>query len=446
MKPRRYVKKLLISTSAIVLAASLIGAAPKAQDSGGDPLELDLKTGLVAEADGTPVLSREKRGSASGEARELAVLSSGEAAIIVRQSALPTDDSLLEPTLPPVDEELVKAAREYPGILPQEMVPTEFTHSDQDLVEEGGVDAEPVDVTEMVPNTLSAVTPKTFSYTWDSVGVEHVVYRDGKEIARLTDNVLTDVHLAPGHEYVYEIVSYAADGALLANRYVPVSTPHAGAATAAPNVSLLTYQNWLSSALYRTFISDNRVSLGFFETLGCGQAFQPNRSFGGDNRGFAYPPLDTPWDSTSSRTSMFLNVNWDNPAPYDLVWVKTVGTTRLYEGTTLIESRTASDSGMVVSEVQASSAYAQARVAHSVGNPFCVAGAIQYNVMFRWYRSGTFEVVGWRQPVPHHEIYGGWDSGSGNLAWYSFGQYTNEGFGCLTGSCGTRTVNVSTTH
>ena len=86
----------------------------------------------------------------------------------------------------------------------------------------------------------------------------------------------------------------------------------------------------------------------------------------------------------TSRTSFALNINWDNPYPYDVLWVKSIGTTHLYEGSTLIESRTASDAGIVISDAYSTSSYAQARVAHDVGNPFCVAGSIQYNVVFRF--------------------------------------------------------------
>lgn len=66
--------------------------------------------------------------------------------------------------------------------------------------------------------------------------------------------------------------------------------------------------------------------------------------------------------------------------------------------------------------------------------------------MFRWYRNGTFEVVGWRQPAPAHEIYGGWDTGTGMINWHQFGRYDNEGFGCLAGGCANRTINVTKSY
>lgn len=161
----------------------------------------------------------------------------------------------------------------------------------------------------------------------------------------------------------------------------------------------LTYQQHSTAFTYETFIADNRVSLGFMETIGCGQAGFPNRSFGGDNRSYVTPVI-APYDTPNYRSMLFVNVNWDNPAPYDMIIDGGIGTTRLYDGTTLIESRTATFDDTTIDNTYKSGAYAQTHWAHSVGNPFCIAGAITYDVTVRFYRSGTIEIVGWRWPVP----------------------------------------------
>lgn len=206
----------------------------------------------------------------------------------------------------------------------------------------------------------------------------------------------------------------------------------------------LTYQQHSTAFTYETFIADNRVSLGFMETIGCGQAGFPNRSFGGDNRSYVTPVI-APYDTPNYRSMLFVNVNWDNPAPYDMIIDGGIGTTRLYDGTTLIESRTATFDDTTIDNTYKSGAYAQTHWAHSVGNPFCIAGAITYDVTVRFYRSGTIEIVGWRWPVPNHEAFGRWNIGSGDY-WYSMYQASNSGFGCFTGSCGSETINVATTH
>ncbi|MGO2471113.1 MAG: hypothetical protein ACTH7O_09330, partial [Microbacterium gubbeenense] len=191
------------------------------------------------------------------------------------------------------------------------------------------------------------------------------------------------------------------------------------------------------------FIPDKFVSMDFATTWGCGQAFKKDRMFGGDNRSYTMPTRSAPYDGVSSKTSVALNINWENSAPYKIQWVKEVGTTRLYENYKLIDSATASSDGIKIIDVSTTSAYAQARIDHKVANPYCIAGAITYNVMFRWYRNGTFEVVGWRRPVPNHEVYGGWDNGKGLINWHTLGKYGNLGFHCLTGACGTRDMNIS---
>lgn len=407
---------------------------------------IDIATGTVSEANGTPIATDRRSAGSDGELIETVTLSDGTTALITQHAALPLDESILKPEPHQPDATTVKEATEYPGILPAEMIPFSFDTSGEDLVVEGTTPTQLADTGDLELTSITAVTPTTLSYAWVGSGDRHAIYRDGKLIQTSDSASFTESGLRAGSTYTYEVESYDDAGAIVASRFVPVTTPDGESSVAPPAVAPLTYQNYVSQAIYRTFIADARVSLGFWETWGCGQAFQPNRTFGGDNRGFVTPPFNAPWDSTSSRTSFALNINWDNPYPYDVLWVKSIGTTHLYEGSTLIESRTASDAGIVISDAYSTSSYAQARVAHDVGNPFCVAGSIQYNVVFRFYRNGTFEVVGWRYPVPHHEIYGGWDNGSGLMNWHQFGRFTNEGFGCLTGSCGTRTVNITKTY
>lgn len=63
----------------------------------------------------------------------------------------------------------------------------------------------------------------------------------------------------------------------------------------------------------------------------------------------------------------------------------------------------------------------------------------------RFYRSGTIELVGEREPVPHHEAYGRWDNGSGET-WYTMYRDVNEGFGCVSGYCEDGAIYNYQTH
>lgn len=440
-------RSAIVGAAIVVLTVPLVSASASATDGGASsvPLVVELDTGSVEEANGVSVSpGAPAAAAAEGETIENVVTADGSPAVVTRRFALPVSESTLVQHRSAIDADALEAASRYPDVLPAEMIPFEYSSSAEAIVVEGSTESVLIDPAEMELTSITAVTPTTVSHAWRGAGEYHSIFRDGELVTTVRSTSFTDAELESTSSYVYEIESHDSTGAIVGSQFIPIRTP--GGTLDASVVAPLTYQNYNSQAVYRTFIADARVTLDFAATWGCGQQFQPDRSFGGDNRGFIVPPFNAPWDSTSSRTSFFLSVNWDNPAPHGLAWVKEVSPTRLYQGNTLIETRTASDAGIVISEAYSTGSYAQARVAHDVGNPFCVAGSIQYNVVFRYYRSGTFEVVGWRQPVPHHEIYGGWDGGSGYMHWRAFGQFTNEGFGCLVGSCGTRSINVTKTY
>lgn len=432
----------LAAAVALGVAPAAASAASGVYNSGAATLGFDLVRGLVTDQRGV-VVADVAEALTSGESIQYVQLEDGDTALITALAAPALDTSSMRPQAESVDPEKLQAAKEYEGILPAELVGTEFTESGDDLVTSGITPTESIDTDSMSISSISAVTSSAFAISWESDTTKHIVYRDGVQVASLSRPSFSETGLASGSVHEYQIDSIYDDG-LVTSKTLPVSTTSNG--LAARDATALTTQTYNSKAIYRTFIPDARVSMDFATTWGCGQQFTSNRSFGGDNRSFVTPPYNAPWDDTSSRTAVFLNINWDNPYPYNVVWVKEVGTTHLYEGANLIEERTASDAGIKIEEASSTTAYAQARVNHDVGNPFCSAGSIKYNVMFRWYRNGTFEVVGWRQPAPAHEIYGGWDTGSGSINWHEFGRYNNEGFGCLAGGCANRTINVTKSY
>lgn len=434
-KPARAV----IGLTAVAALLSFAATAAVAQQEQ-DPLVIDLAAGSVAEADGTSLSVtwvQKDPGLTIGET----TLSNGDGAKITKLSAPRPSADILRPPRSEVDVNKLARAKLDPGILTADLVGTPFVEGNQDSISSGLTASTPADPGLFEVTAISAVTTSTVSYAWNAEGARFEISRNGSPFLATKNPSFTDSGLAPGSTVNYGVTAYDADGAVLATRFLPITTEGDGKLVAPMN-----YQNYVSQAIYRTFIPDARVSLDFFATMGCGQAGQANRTFGGDDRGFAAPNQYSPWDGFSSRTSVALNINWDSPYPYDVLWVKQVGTTHLYDGSILIDERTASDAGIQISEVMSTGSYAQARVNHDVANPFCAAGSIKYNVIFRWYRNGTIEVVGWRQPVPNHEIWGGWDNGVGNMDWYTFGLYNNEGFGCLVGACGNRDVNASQTH
>lgn len=435
-------KTITAISLAVLLAIPLVGAKSAPPDTG--PLEIDFETGQVSESDGTPVGSADPSAS-EGETVEATVLTDGNVAIVTRQSGLPIRS--IELPVDSTDPAALKAAQEYQGILPQSMIPTPFTSDGGESKAEGASPTTLLDEDALQLQSISAVTPQAFSYSWNADGDKFEMIRDGETVSTSTLPEFVDADIAPGSTHTYEFVSYDEDGEIIASRTVPVAAPLVGSSRNGALARAATYQQWTSAAIYRTFIPANRVTMDLMTTIGCGQVGQGNnRMFSGDNRSFVLPPQGAPWDSTSSRTSVALAVNWDNPAPYDINWVKAVGPTKLYDGNTLIETRTASDTGIQVVGLGSSSSYANAYVEHVVGNPFCIAGAITYDANFQWWRSGTFQVNGSRYPVPNHEIYGGWDPGTGLVNWWPINFMTNVGFSCLTGACGALSFNDTVSH
>ncbi|WP_211219206.1 hypothetical protein, partial [Microbacterium gubbeenense] len=316
-------------------------------------------------------------------AQEMGVgeLPGGERVEVTKQSALPVPEELLNPPEGEVGlQSKAEPERDFGDVEAGEV------RLDEPTIEVGEAEAVLADPAEFDVQSISAVTDSTFSYAWDGVGDVYEVSRDGELIAETETPEFTDALLTAGQEYLYEITSYDDSGDVVASRSIPTR-----ALGGPQELSTMTYQPHVSQGIYRTFIPDKFVSMDFATTWGCGQAFKKDRMFGGDNRSYTMPTRSAPYDGVSSKTSVALNINWENSAPYKIQWVKEVGTTRLYENYKLIDSATASSDGIKIIDVSTTSAYAQARIDHKVANPYCIAGAITYNVMFRWYRNGTFE-------------------------------------------------------
>ncbi|WP_284232464.1 hypothetical protein [Arenivirga flava] len=362
-----------------------------------------------------------------------ATLSGGEAIEAVVYAGPP-----LAPPVAPTQAE-IDAARDARLEAPPEYLTT--GESDR---EEGVLEAAAVDDADFAPFFAEAVTSTSAAFAWvdSDEATAYEVVRDGEPIWEGTATEFLDEGLIAGTDFLYEVTSFDAQGKSIITRTIPITTLGERGENQT-SMSPMTYQPYGTAYLYRTFIPDNRVSMDLATTWGCGQAFKPNRSFSGDDRSWATPPASTPFDLTTYRSSVFLYANWDSPD--GMSYVKDVSPTKLYEGNSLIETRTASVNGISVTNLQMSGSFAGARINHEVTNPFCAAGAISYSVDVRMYRNGLIETVGWRYPVPRHEIYGRWNN-TGAEFWRTIGQLSNQGFHCLTGACGSETVNLSKTY
>ncbi|WP_146076181.1 hypothetical protein [Rathayibacter rathayi] len=284
---------------------------------------------------------------------------------------------------------------------------------------------------EAAPDFASAITAESASFDWDTSGSpEYSVLRDGDEIGSSTDGKFTDSSLQPGLSYDYLLEGEADKLGNVASRSLTVRTLGENANRSDQVLQPLGYQPYTTAYDYKTFIPNDKVN-NFAAQLGCGLG--SDEFFKGDNRNFIGPGAGAPYRTPSYRTQMFLNVNWDNTAPYDLTYVKSVGPTRkLNSSGDVIETRTASDAGMVFQNPTRSGNLVTFGVSHEVGDPFCVAGAVRYSLTWvKIYRSGSVSIEGSRQPVPSHEAYARFSSSNGSESWKTLYQATGTNFNCL---------------
>lgn len=436
-------RKSVVSFVALLTMGALCGASAVPDASATDS---DLVIAVFSES---PTASLDARGfgvklvdelSDVGESIAIVRTNSGQPARITTQYGTPASDA---------------APTEYPRITAEEP-PAELRG--EAMVRSGSFgpgEVGKVDQADLELQFVSAITSTTASFAWkpDIESDGYTVLRDGKVLAQTADPSFTDVGLRPNAVYSYEIVGTfdsetSAD--LSFSRHVPVSTLTDERSTLdaiASGAQPLVYQTYTTAFMYKTFITQNRVKADLLQSIGCDLSV--GQSSGGDNRGFALPGSGAPHVTPSYRTMMFFNVNWDNPAPWDLIWSKGVGATKKYSSSgTLLETRYASDSSMVFQNPSRSGNYAQVGMSHEAGHPFCMPpGAIRYSLTnVQFYRSGTVSVLGSRQPVPAHEAYARFSNVLGIETWRTLYQGAQGSFTCLLPStCGAQTINKSYT-
>ncbi|MFT4137012.1 hypothetical protein [Microbacterium sp.] len=305
---------------------------------------------------------------------------------------------------------------------------------------------------------VSAVTSSSVSLAWSSPaeGAEFTILRDGAPISTTVEHDFVDRTVVPSTSYTYEI-SAKTNGSKERSswqysRTIPLYTLPSSTgkiSSGSGPIAPLTYQAYTTAFIYKTFITQKYVSAGIMEAAGCGLSggVGYGDQFSGDNRGFQLPGPGAPGVTPSYRSMAFLNVNWDNPYPWDVVWTYGVGATKLYDKFgNLKDTRYASTNGIVFQNPSHAGNYAHFGLSHEVGNPFCPpGGAIRYSLpSVEFYRSGTVSVSGSRMPVPAHEAYARFSNSSGSEVWRTLYRGNQGSFTCLIPFfCASENINAS---
>ncbi|WP_147440369.1 hypothetical protein [Mycetocola tolaasinivorans] len=293
---------------------------------------------------------------------------------------------------------------------------------------------------QQTPEFASVVTENSVAFEWPIHKSENYkVFRDGEYIGESSGSRFLDSSLAGGtsHEYALESVGSSA------SRTIPVTTPKKSLGLSAIEILAADYSRESTAFVYKTFIPSQFASTSLYKACSVG----PGEKIGGDSRGFADPGSGAPWTTPSYRTQMFLNVSWNNPAPYDITYVKSVGETKKFSSSNrLLESKTAADGGMVFQNPRRAGRLVTFGISHEATNPFCPpGGAIRYSLSWvKLYQSGTVSIQGSRQPVPAHEAYARFETRSGNLYWKQLLRANGDNFICLMpGVCAAQNINSS---
>lgn len=359
--------------------------------------------------------------------------------IVIQSSGVTDDDRavLAADAVEPVDEEALRFSESHSG------------------PESGTIDATPLDMSpeNWKPIAVIAKTESTASFAW--LGHQFDVSSGGQSLGTSVDGQVTLTDLKPGEDYSVELTPSDRDSQRSATETSPVrmttfTTFSGDKKEDEPRViSPLTYQPYYNQYVHKSFIPDRRVP-----GSQC-NFFVPGWEFGGDNRSFQWPAMNTPWDAANYRTMMFVNVSWRNPAPYNISWTKNVGATQTFFNGALQNTLYADMGGMQFEDASAGSSYAKIYLDHSAGNPGCklwdasYGGTIRYAEWVEFYRSGTVAVEGYRFAAPAHELYAKFTTSAGNeVPWSTISRRSNQGFQCLLGNafCPLDFYNVSASY
>jgi hypothetical protein len=297
----------------------------------------------------------------------------------------------------------------------------------------------------------TAVTRTSVTLRWDASIKAFDGYIDGAPVGTSSDGSLTIRGLTPGKSYAIELqgwVSGSPSQDLASTKTIQLRTLGDDTHIEADRMTTgRTYQAWTTAFMHKTFIPQSSVD---------GSMCNWNNSaftFKGDNRDFKLPDATAPFGTVDYRTMMFANINWDNAAPYTVVTASGVGLSVTQNNGSTVASSYADMSNMKFEEIQSGGAYAQVRFNHTASNPHCslfdvsYGGAIRYNEIVRFYRSGTVEVVGYRHQAPRHEGYARFSNASGAETWTPVFRLGNTHFMCLLASlCAPESINYSKSY
>jgi hypothetical protein len=268
---------------------------------------------------------------------------------------------------------------------------------------------------------MTTIVAKTqIALSWEDIKEvdEYDIYRNGTFLKTVTANQFIDRDFSLDESYIYSIHSKRplamSEEGLSASRSVlaqlfgllnPVSSKEEAAVEeftvtkliANPRKLLLPVLQKMSRTnvdrwkfRYTTFLTEDFITNPNF--------FSRNHYFCGDGRGF-----DPEGESYRTRVDVELAYDKDR---MPMTCTKNVGQTIGYSYLKRLRERgVASLEGIVLERTDHGKAEAGFDLTHAVGNPLMASPEIDYEVRAVLRRDGTFDMTGFHDPAPHHEIY-----------------------------------------
>ncbi len=268
---------------------------------------------------------------------------------------------------------------------------------------------------------MTTIVAKTqIALSWEEIKdvAEYDVYRNGTHMATVVDNCYIDRDFSLDEIYTYTIESkrslakseerfnvFQSIIATVFGKLNPFSSKEAAAIEqfsmikiiAKPLELLTPVQNRVRlpnvdrwAFRYMTFLEDDWVLNP--------NLLSRNRYFKGDDRGF--DP-----NGVGYRTRVDVELAYDlERSP--LTFMRDVGPSIAYDAFKRFRKQaTASHDGIMLKRINHGEDEAGFHLTHAVGNPLTTAPDINYEVRAVMHRDGTFDMTGYHDQAPHHEIY-----------------------------------------
>ena len=271
----------------------------------------------------------------------------------------------------------------------------------------------------LVMTTIVARTQIALSWEEIKDVGEYEIYRNGEFIAEIDTNRFIDRDIDVDQSYVYTIRSrrplnkseerMTSVKSVLSNLFGMINPTTSTTESAVETFTTVKSIGKISDMLkpinerereianvdrwkfrYMTFLKDEWVRNP--------NLLSPNHFFKGDGRGF--DP-----NGESFRTRVDIELAYDEKGE-PMTFTKEVGMTVAYNHLKHFKEKArASADGITMKRTDHKKGESGFLLEHTVGNPLATAPKIDYEVNAVFRRHGTFDMSGYFDPAPHHEIY-----------------------------------------